>query len=89
VINWPSTVANIVNLVECDKPDSRRKNYVDNTSDDRQPVHHTERLSLMCRTKLTTRYDERRAVAKVSKSKVWDEVPEGSALIFGGARFSL
>jgi len=32
---------------------------------------------------LTTRCDDRRAVAKFSKFRVWDKVPEESTFIFG------
>ena len=37
----------------------------------------------LSRAKLITRFDDRYAVAKFSKSGVYDTVPEGSALIFG------
>jgi len=35
------------------------------------------------RTKLTTRCDDRRAIAKFLKSRVWDKVPEGTTPYFG------
>ena len=35
------------------------------------------------RAKLITRFDDRYAVAKFSKSGLYDRVPEGSAVIFG------
>jgi len=34
--------------------------------------------------KLITRFDDRYAMAKFSKSRVWSNVPEGSTLIFKG-----
>ena len=34
----------------------------------------------LCRTNLTTHCDDRHAVAKFSKSKIWDKFSEGSAL---------
>jgi len=41
-----------------------------------------------CRAKSTTRFGDRYAEAKFSKSRVWDKVPDGSTLIFGDARIS-
>jgi len=38
------------------------------------------------RAKLITRFDDRYAVAKFSKSEVYDKVPAASALIFGDNR---
>ena len=46
------------------------------------PVYHALSVHLS-RAKLITRFDDRYAVAKFSKSGVWDKIPEGSALIFG------
>jgi len=40
--------------------------------------------SQLSRAKLITRFDDRYAVAKYSKSKVWSKIPEGSTLIFKG-----
>ena len=42
----------------------------------------------LSRAKLITRFDDRYAVAKFSKSGVLDKVPEGSVLIFGDNRIS-
>jgi len=42
----------------------------------------------LSRAKLITRFDDRYAVAKFSKSGVYDKVPEGSARIFRDNRIS-
>ena len=42
----------------------------------------------LSRANLITRFDDRYAVAKFSKSGVYDKVPEGIALIFGDNRIS-
>jgi len=39
-------------------------------------------------SKSITGFDDRYAVAKFSRSGVWDKVPEGSTLIFGDVRIS-
>jgi len=43
----------------------------------------------LSRAKLVTRFDDRHAVAKFSKSRVRSKVPEGSTLIFEDAWISL
>ena len=54
---------------------------------DDEPVYHTLSVHLF-QAKLITRFDDRYAVAKFSKSVVEDKVPEGSAIIFGDNRIS-
>jgi len=51
------------------------------------PVYQALSVHLS-RAKLITRFDDRYAVAKFSKSGVYDKVPEGSALIFGDNQLS-
>jgi len=46
------------------------------------PVYYALSVHLSL-AKLITRFGDPYAVAKFSKSKVWDKVPEGSTLIFG------
>ena len=38
----------------------------------------------LSRAKLITRFDDRYAVAKFYKSRVWSKVPEGSTLVVEG-----
>jgi len=45
------------------------------------PVYHAVSDHL-CRAKLTTYCDDRRSVAKFSKSKVYDKVPEENTVFF-------
>ena len=61
---WTLSVINCVAMY-CQLTDDSRQFIILN-------VHH-------CRTKLTTRCDDRRAVAKLSKFDAWDKVPEGSS----------
>jgi len=68
VINWPQTVARVINLV-------------------RLTTVHYITLSEHS-SKLTTNCDDRRAVAKFSKSKVCRKVPEYT-FIFGDTRICL
>jgi len=56
-------------------------NLVDRPDD--SPVYHALSVHLS-RAKLITRFDDRYAVAKYSKSRVWSKIPEGSTLIFKG-----
>ena len=51
------------------------------------PVYHAVSVYLS-RAKLITRFDDRYAVAKFSKSGLYDKVPKGSAIIFGDNRVS-
>jgi len=60
---------------QCDKLAVGRRKYCQLSS--------TDVLSAcLCQAKLTPRCDDRRAVAKFSRSRVRDEVPEGKVLIF-------
>ena len=52
------------------------------------PVYHALSVHLS-RAMLITRFDDRYAEAKFSKSRVWSKVPEGSTLIFKGTGISL
>jgi len=66
----------------------RRSSEVLSTSlIDDGPVYHALSVHLS-RAKLITRFDDRYAVAKFSKSGLSDKVPEGSALMFGDNRIS-
>ena len=51
------------------------------------PVYDAASVHLR-RAESITRFDDRYAVAKFSKSGVWDKVPQGSAVIFEGTRIS-
>ena len=58
--------------------DDRRNNCQLGLTDD-GPIYHIGRPPLS--SSMITRCGDRRAVAKVFKSRVWDEVLEGNALI--------
>ena len=70
-------------------PNDRRKYCQHSSTDDGR--RHFIILSIVCRTKLTTRCSDRRALAKFSKSKVWKRVPKESrrTLIFVDMRYFL
>jgi len=76
----------------CDKLQSRASELggIVNLVDRRRPSLGCLALIVhLSRAELITRLDDRYAMAKFSKSGVWSEVPEGSALIFEIARISL
>ena len=69
---------------QCDKLAFERCKYCQLSLTDDVPVYHAESTSL-----LTTRCDDRRAMTKFSKSRVWDIVSGGRSLIIGDTRISL
>ena len=54
---------------------------------DNGPVYHVLSVHL-CRAKLIKRFDDRYAVAKFSKSGVWDKVPKESTFTLKIPEFS-
>jgi len=73
-----------------DRLSNDRRKYCQHSSTD-DGRRHFIILSIVCRTKLTTRCSDRRALAKFSKSKVWKRVPKESrrTLIFVDMRYFL
>ena len=57
-------------------------NCMTNSSVERRPSQVLSTKSPICRAKLTTRCDDRRAVAKFYTSRVFDSVPDSNAVVY-------